>query len=202
MCCILFYLSSHHAVGTGRIRHSAEVQRSGGRGHYGLAHLAGLASVRGRGRPSCFARGEPSCLPIGVDLAVRDSDRAALATGTTKLSHWVDRAPPRLRPAANGSATSLRIAIRGRAPSAPKARSNEPVVRGMSDTPARGLERAIASRLWIIASQLCRSEAPAADLRWSDWREDQCLAAQVAVSTPRIAAPDYRYHRCSRPNSP
>jgi len=58
-------------------------------------------------KPSWFTLGEPSCLPIVVDLAVRNSDRGALATGTTKLRHWS------IEPA-----TPLRIAIRWRASSA------------------------------------------------------------------------------------
>jgi len=94
----------------------------------------------------------------------------------------VDRAPPRLRSAAD--TTSLRIAIRRRASSAPKAISNEPVVCRMPDAPARGLERAIASRLSILASLLCRSEAPATDLRWPDWDKINALLRKAAESDP------------------
>ena len=80
-----------------------------------FAELEQVADTINRGsvgswqpKPSWFTLGEPSCLPIVVDLAVRNSDRGALATGTTKLRHWS------IEPA-----TPLRIAIRWRASSAP-----------------------------------------------------------------------------------
>ena len=96
-----------------------------------FAELEQVADTINRGsvgswqpKPSWFTLGEPSCLPIVVDLAVRNSDRGALATGTTKLRHWsIEPATP--------------LADRDPLARLQRSGSNEPVVRGMSNAPAR-----------------------------------------------------------------
>ena len=89
-----------------------------------LATAPARAAQRGICRvaaQACFALGEPSCLHIVVDLAVRGSDLATLAMGTTKLRHR--SIEPLLACAQLPTDPPPRIAIRRRASSAPKARS-------------------------------------------------------------------------------
>jgi hypothetical protein len=72
---------------------------------------------------------QTQCTPVGLNTpgpVVTQAAGMAVANVSASLSCQLRRP---------------RIAIRGRASSAPKARSNEPVVRGTADAPARRLER-------------------------------------------------------------
>jgi hypothetical protein len=104
--------------------------------------------------------------------------------------------------AANRSATSLRIAIRRRASSAPKARSNEPVVRGMSEAPARRLRRDRLRALdnGVLAVPIRKRPQQICDAQTGD-KINALLRKSLRLLPDRCAG--YRYDpRCSKSNSP